>query len=83
MWDSVPSKYVPTLIIRVSQSILSMFCIYQAIKALPLIIVNLVTNTMPLITVVLGHFVLHESISRLEKISLFVAFAGVTTLLFF
>ncbi len=53
----------------------------MAVRALPLVLVAIVMNTMPLITAVLGYFILHEKLKVLEKICMIISFFGVAIMI--
>lgn len=48
-----------------------------AVKNLPLVLVAIVMNTMPLFTALFGYFILREVLMPLEKLCLVLSFAGV------
>jgi len=45
MYDCIPRKMVGSLMIRIASGLISFYCIYQAIKYLPILIVSLIINT--------------------------------------
>lgn len=55
--------------------------IYYAIKYLPLVIVNLVCNTAPMITAFLSYLILKEQFTKMDIVALLVCFAGVILLI--
>jgi drug/metabolite transporter (DMT)-like permease len=53
----------------------------MALKHLPVVVVTVVSNTAPLLTVVFGSVLLGEKITKIEVLCLCVAFSGVYVLL--
>jgi drug/metabolite transporter (DMT)-like permease len=47
------------------------------VKSLPLVLVGIVANMIPLVTAVLGFFILGERLNRFEKVCILLSFAGV------
>ncbi len=52
-----------------------------ALKRLPLVLVAIVTNTVPLVTAVLSYFILGETLRRIDKICMALAFTGVLVMI--
>ena len=82
LWDTVPRRLIPALVIIVACGLASFLCLYTAIKYLPMLIIALVGNTLPLFTALFSFLILKERIRLLEIITLIVAFIGVFILLF-
>ena len=51
-----------------------------AIKTLPLVLVSIMANLVPLVTAVLSYFILGEKLNTIERIGLVVSFAGVAVM---
>lgn len=81
MWDSIPRKMFAPLIMRSFSGLFAFFCINYAIKHLPLVLVALITNTLPLFTSFLGFLILGERITFVEFGCLVLAFYGVYLLI--
>lgn len=82
LYDSIPkSMYLP-LFIRVNSGLLAFFCTNQAIKYLPIVLVSLFSNTLPLFCSLLGFLILGERISKTEIFCLVLAFFGIYVLLY-
>jgi drug/metabolite transporter (DMT)-like permease len=73
---------IAPLLIRCMSGLLAFFCTGTAIKNLPIVLVSLFQNTLPLFTSLLGFLILREQISKSEIICLFLAFFGVFVLLY-
>ena len=82
LWDSIPRKMIAPLLIRCMSGLFAFFCISTAIKNLPIVLVALFQNMMPLFTSLLGFLILGERISKSEIMCLFLAFYGVYLLLY-
>lgn len=54
--------------------------LFYSIKYLPLVIVALVANTIPLFTALMGYYFLHERLNATEKACLVLSFVGVAIL---
>lgn len=80
---SVPRKMIFPLFVRVNTGLFAFFCMNQAIKHLPLVLVALFTNTMPLFCSLLGFLILGERITKIETICLIIAFIGIYVLLYY
>jgi len=76
-------KMIFPLFVRVNSGLLAFFCINQAIKHLPLVLVALFTNTLPLFCSLLGFLILGEKITKAEIICLLIAFYGIYVLLYY
>jgi drug/metabolite transporter (DMT)-like permease len=77
MWDSIPLRMFLPLILRSFSGLFAFFCINYALKHLPLVLVALITNTLPLFTSLLGFLILGERITFVEVGCLLLAFYGV------
>lgn len=82
LWDSIPRQMVFPLFIRVNSGLLAFFCINYAIKFLPIVLVALFTNTLPLFCSLLGCLILGERITKSEVVCLILAFFGIYVLLY-
>ena len=78
IWDSVNKKTFKVLVGRVLLGFVGLTLQTQAIARLPLVLVSMVMNLVPLITGVLAYFFLKERLDVIDKICLFISFAGVT-----
>ncbi len=58
-----------------------MFLLYHGTKYLPLVLVALIVNLMPLFTAILGYYYLKERLTCLEIVVLIVSFIGVGVLI--
>lgn len=81
VWDSVQRKDVKQLLFRVGLGIMTLTAQMIAIRALPLVLVSMVMNTVPLITALLGYFMLKETLRTFEKIALVISFVGVAIMI--
>ena len=81
MWTSIPNRMFPPLIIRSFSGLLAFLCINYALKHLPLVLVSLILNTLPLFTSLLGFIILRERTTILEVGCLILALFGVYVLL--
>jgi len=53
----------------------------MAIKTLPLVLVSIVANLVPLVTAVLSYFILREKLNSIEKVGIVVSFVGVAIMI--
>ena len=81
MWTSIPTRMFSPLIIRSFSGLLGFLCINYALKHLPLVLVALIVNTLPLFTSLLGFVILRERTTYVEVGCLLLAFYGVYLLL--
>jgi drug/metabolite transporter (DMT)-like permease len=81
LWDSVPRNMFLPIAIRCSSGMLAFYCMNTAIKHLPIILVALFQNTIPLFTSFFGFLILRERITLYEVLCLFLAFFGVYVLI--
>ena len=81
LYHNIPRRLVPALSIRVVQGVFTTFCIFFAIQHLPLTLVSILNNTVPLCTAFLAFLILKERISAVQAICLFLAFYGVFQLI--
>lgn len=82
MYDCLERKYLPALITRVIMGNLTYFIATMSIQHLPLLIVNIIGNTTPLVTALMAFFILGEVISRKEFLCLCLAFTGIIILFY-
>eukprot|EP00347_Sterkiella_histriomuscorum_P021051 403335450 len=82
LYDSVPRDMIFPLLVRVSCGCLAFMCVNQAIKHVPIVMVALFVNTMPLFCSLLGFLILGEKITKMEILCLLIAFYGIYSLLF-
>ena len=82
IWDSVNKKTFKALVGRVLLGFIGLTLQTQAISRLPLVLVSMVMNLVPLITGVLAYFFLKERLDLIDKICLAVSFIGVTVMVF-
>lgn len=82
LYDTVPREMIFPLFIRVNSGLLAFFCTNQAIKYLPIVLVSLFSNTLPLFCSLLGFLILGERISKMEVFCLVLAFFGIYVLLY-
>ncbi|CDW87883.1 membrane protein [Stylonychia lemnae] len=80
LWESIPRNMIFPLLVRVTCGCLGFLCINQAIKHLPIVLVALFVNTLPLFTSLLGFLILREKITKMEVFCLVLAFLGIYTL---
>ena len=78
IWDSVNKKIAWALIGRTIFGVLTVGLQMTALKQLPLILTSMSQNTVPMITGVLGFFLLKERLSIFEISCLLLSFAGVS-----
>lgn len=69
------------LAVRCASGTLAFFCFTTAIKDLPIILVALFQNTVPLFTSLFGFIILKEKMAKSEIFCLFLAFFGVFVLI--
>lgn len=81
LYDSIPRNMFLPIFIRCCSGLLGFYCFTTAIKHLPIIIVALFQNTIPLFTSLFGFLILRESITVTEVLCLFLAFFGVYVLI--
>ena len=82
LYTSIPRNMYAPLLIRCMSGLLAFFCLSSAIKHLPIVLVALFQNTMPLFTSLFGFLILGERISKSEIFCLILAFYGVYSLLY-
>lgn len=82
LYDSIPRSMIIPLMIRVICGSLGFLCVNQAIKYLPIVLVSLFINTLPLFTSLLGFIILRERITKMEIFCLILAFYGIYSLIF-
>ena len=82
LWDSIPKNMILPLCIRVNSGLLAFFCMNYAIKYLPIILVSLFANTLPLFCSLLGFLILGERITKAEVGCLILAFYGIFVLIY-
>lgn len=82
LWTSIPRNMIAPLLTRCLSGLLAFFCLSTAIKNLPIVLVALFQNTMPLFTSLFGFLILGEKITKSEILCLILAFYGVYTLLY-
>lgn len=76
-YDEIASHLAFPVAIRALSIVLSFYCLIQSITTLPLVEVILVINMAPLVTVVLGYFILRDKIKMVELSSLIFSFIGI------
>lgn len=81
LWDCVPRELVSSLIIRILLGNANFYLVMMALKHLPVVVVTVVGNTAPLLTVIFGGVFLGEKITKIEVMCLCIAFSGVYVLL--
>ncbi|CDW73109.1 membrane protein [Stylonychia lemnae] len=81
VYDSLTKHDFHQLQIRVGIGFFALTCQIIALRALPLVLVSLVMNTMPLFTAVFGYFMLSERLKILEKVCLVLSFVGVAIMI--
>ena len=81
IWDDLTAKDFKQLSWRCLFGFFALTCQIIAIKYLPLVLVALVMNTMPLFTAVFGYFLLGEGLKPIEKICLVISFGGVAVMI--
>lgn len=81
MWTSIPPNMTFPLLSRCATGLLAFFCMTTAIKHLPIVLVALIQNTIPIFTSLFGFLILGEKISRSEILCLILAFIGVYMLI--
>lgn len=77
MYDNVERKYIPAMITRVIMGNVTYTIITISIQQLPLTVVNIVANTQPLMTALLGCLILGEKIRFAQVCCLLLAFTGI------
>lgn len=82
LYDSVPRDMIFPLLVRVSCGCMAFMCVNQAIKHVPIVMVALFVNTMPLFCSLLGFLILGEKITKMEVLCLLIAFYGIYSLLY-
>ena len=83
MWDSIPSKHVFMLSVRVSLNLAYIYVNYFSVKALPLVLIGIFRNLVPLITSIFSYLLLKEGITKVEIICLLIASIGVYTIIYY
>jgi drug/metabolite transporter (DMT)-like permease len=63
LWDNIPKRLVPFLAYRVFQGCITVFLVTLSIKFLPLLIVSVFNNLVPLLMALLGFILLKERIT--------------------
>lgn len=82
LYESVPRDMIFPLLVRVTCGCLAFMCVNQAIKHVPIVMVALFVNTMPLFCSLLGFLILREKITKMEVVCLLIAFYGIYSLLY-
>ena len=65
LWDDISSKEVKVLSIRVIFGFVASSALIYVTKTLPLVLVALITNIMPLFTAIFGRIFLKEKLTSL------------------
>lgn len=81
LYDSIPRNMYLPIFIRCMSGLLAFYCLSTAIKYLPIVLVALFQNTIPLFTSLFGFLILREKITVSEVLCLFLAFFGVYVLI--
>jgi drug/metabolite transporter (DMT)-like permease len=81
LYDSIPGNMVLPILIRCTSGLFAFYCMSTAIKHLPIVLVALFQNTIPLFTSLFGFLILKEKITKSEILCLFLAFFGVYILI--
>eukprot|EP00347_Sterkiella_histriomuscorum_P022785 403337172 len=81
VWGSLTKDNGKQLMIRVVIGFFALTTQVIAVRNLPLVLVSIMMNTMPLFTAVFGFFILGETLRILEKICLVLSFVGVTIMI--
>ena len=81
MWDTVGKNDIKPLLGRVISGFISLTSTIIAIKSLPLVLVSIFNNLVPLVTAILSFVILGERLSGFEKICAVLSFAGVAIML--
>ena len=71
------------LFIRVNSGLLAFFCMNYAIKYLPIVLVTIISNTLPLFCSLLGFIILGERITKMEIFCLLISFYGIFVLVYY
>ena len=77
LYDKLERKYLLQLSIRVIMGVMTLVCVYISIKALPLVMVGVVMNLSPLLTVVMSYFIFKKGLTRFDTGALIASFTGV------
>ena len=78
VWDGVNKKIAWALTGRTIFGVITVGLQMTALKQLPLIMTSMSQNTVPMITGILGFFLLKERLSAFEVSCLVLSFAGVS-----
>lgn len=81
LYDSIPRNMIIPIIIRCTSGLIAFYCMSTAIKHLPIVLVALFQNTIPLFTSLFGFIILKEKMTKSEILCLFLAFFGVYVLI--
>ena len=81
IWDDLTARDFRQLSWRCLFGFFALTFQIVAVKNLPLVLIALVMNTMPLFTALFGFFLLGETLKILEKICLVISFAGVAVMI--
>lgn len=73
----VPRKFHRVIVLRAFAGFVGISCVFNAVKYLPVATANCIIMTNPMWVAILSHFVLGETIGRLDMIGLVLAFIGV------
>ena len=78
LYDGLNKKVAKSLVGRTLLGTLAVILSTNSQKQLPLVIVSMSNNTVPLITAVLGYFILKEKLTSFDIGCLIASFTGVT-----
>ena len=80
MWDSLTRKDFGQLGSRMFFGFFALSSHFFAIRELPLVLVTIAMNTMPLFTAIFGYLFFGEFLENIQKIVLVVSFIGVAVM---
>ena len=82
LYSSIPRDKIWCLLKRLICGLLNIFFVFTSLKYLPLVVVTLILNTAPLLTVLFSFILYRVSISKLDMAVLILSFIGVVIMLF-